>query len=211
MGVGDGLDVRQVVVFGGGGHAKVVIATLRSAGYEVLVVGDDDRAKWGTRLMDVQIRAVTEAVDMGKDVFSVVAIGDNRARADMVHRLGRIRWLSVVHPLAFVDPTAHVGVGTVIFAGAVVQPNAQLGDHVIVNTSATVDHDCVLRDFVHVAPGVHLSGGVQIGTGAMLGVGAVVIPNRQIGAWSKIGAGGVVIDDIDGGITAVGVPARATR
>ncbi len=102
-----------------------------------------------------------------------------------------------------------LGRGTVVFAGAVVQPDAVIGDHVIVNTGATVDHDCVVGDYAHLAPGVHLAGSVHVGEGAFLGIGSVVSPGVRIGRWTTLGAGAVAIRDLADGAVAVGVPARA--
>jgi acetyltransferase-like isoleucine patch superfamily enzyme len=77
-----------------------------------------------------------------------------------------------------------------------------------VNTAASLDHDCVLGAFAHVAPGTHLAGSVVVGDGAFLGVGVSVIPGRRIGAWATVGAGAAVIHDVADRVTVVGVPAR---
>ncbi|MCS7300843.1 MAG: acetyltransferase, partial [Fimbriimonadales bacterium] len=98
-----------------------------------------------------------------------------------------------------------------VCAGVVVQPDARIGRHCIVNTAASVDHDCTIADFVHVAPGARLAGGVKVGEGVLLGVGCCVLPGIQIGAWSVVGAGAVVTEDVPDGVVVVGVPARAIR
>jgi len=83
-----------------------------------------------------------------------------------------------------------------------------LGRHVIVNTGATIDHDCIVGDFAHIGPGVHLAGMVKVGAGAFLGIGSVVLPGLAIGEWSMVGAGAVVIRDVPDRVTAYGVPAK---
>lgn len=87
---------------------------------------------------------------------------------------------------------------------------ARTGEGCIVNTGATVDHDCVLGDFVHVAPGVNLAGTVTVGDNVMIGIGASVVPGITIVAGATVGAGAVVIRDVPAGATVVGVPARET-
>jgi acetyltransferase-like isoleucine patch superfamily enzyme len=77
-----------------------------------------------------------------------------------------------------------------------------------VNTGATVDHDCTLESFCHLAPGVHLCGGVCVGEGALLAVGSSAVPNVRIGAWATIGAGAVVVEDLPNEVVAVGLPAK---
>jgi UDP-N-acetylbacillosamine N-acetyltransferase len=96
-------------------------------------------------------------------------------------------------------------------AGSVVNPGATLGRNVIVNTCASVDHDCVLEDGVHISPGAHLGGGVTVGRGTWIGIGAVVRDHVMIGAGVTIGAGAVVVKDIPDGVMAYGVPARVVK
>jgi UDP-perosamine 4-acetyltransferase len=99
----------------------------------------------------------------------------------------------------------------VVFAGAIIQPDAVLGRHAIINTSASIDHDCAIGDFVHLAPGTRLAGNVAIDEGAFLGIGAVAIPGVRVGAWTTVGAGAAIVDTLAAGIVAAGVPARPLR
>lgn len=197
----------RVAVLGAGGHAKVVISTLQAAGYKVDAVYDDDSAKWGQSLLGVPVHGPLAELDNEASCRAVIAIGANKIRQELAQRFAALEWVTVVHPRAYVHPSASLGPGTVIFAGAVVQPDVRVGSHVIVNTGATVDHDCRLGDFVHLAPGVHLAGGVDIDTGTFFGTGAVAIPGIRIGAWTTVGAGAGVVRDLPAQVTAVGLPA----
>jgi UDP-perosamine 4-acetyltransferase len=194
-----------VIVIGGGGHAKVVIATLQAMGRAVTGVYDDDQRKWGTELLGVPVRGALAGAPVGE---AVIAIGDNRVRKELVARVAGMTWITAVHPTAFVHPSVTIGPGTVVFARATLQPECRVGAHAIVNTAACLDHDCVVGDFVHVAPGVLLAGGVTLEEGAFLGIGASAIPGVRVGAWATVGAGGVVTQPLPANIVAVGVPAR---
>lgn len=202
-----------MVVLGGGGHAKVVVATARAAGLQVLAAYDDDPQKWGTKILDVAVKGPLAEFLAAPGSPAVCAIGHNDTRRTLVER-GRaadVEWVSIVHPSAVVDGSVTVREGAVVFAGAIVQPDSVIGTHAIVNTAASLDHDCVLESYVHVGPGVHVAGGVRIHEGAFLGVGAAVIPCKSIGAWSQVGAGGVVIRDVPEGDVVVGVPAHSSK
>lgn len=201
------VEPQTVSVLGAGGHARVVVSTLRAAGFTVAGLYDDDPAKWGTSLAGVPVLGPLDQATG----LAVIGIGHNPTRRSIAARLRTLTWISVVHPAAWVDPSVRLGAGTVVFAGTVIQPDAVLGDHIIVNTGATVDHDCVLGDFVHVAPGCHLAGHVALGTGAFLGIGSAAVPGVRIGAWATVGAGGVVIADVPDGAVAVGVPTHIIR
>ena len=202
--------MERVVIVGSGGHAKVVIATARAAGLEVASVADDDPARWGQRVLGIEIAGPAPPVLDDPNQLAVLAIGGNRARCARA-RGARGRFQTVVHPGAIVDATVRLRAGTVVFAGAVVQPDTALGEHVIVNTGASIDHDCAIGDFVHVAPGARLAGNVVLDEGAFLGIGAVAIPNLRVGAWTTVGAGAAVVCDLPANIVAAGVPARRIR
>jgi len=130
----------------------------------------------------------------------VVAIGDNLNRkieARNLEREGK-RFGVAIHPFTFVSPKAKIGEGTVICAGAVIQADAVIGKHCIVNTCASVDHECVLQDFVHIAPGAHLCGGVQVGEGGFVGTGVCLAPGYKVQAWDLIKARRIKPEDIEG-------------
>lgn len=143
----------------------------------------------------------------------IIAIGNCAVRlhlAAVAKEMG-FSLASALHPRAIVASTVEIGVGTVIAAGAVVNPGSVLGENVIVNTCASVDHDCVLEDGVHICPGAHLAGNVTVRRGTWIGIGATVIEGIEIGKGSMIAAGGAVVSDIEHGVLAKGVPAKVSR
>lgn len=204
-------DNSPIAVIGAGGHAKVVLATLQAMGFGVFAVYDDSPDKWGTEMMGVPVRGPVERIAEDGILRAVLAIGDNATRCRLSVKLRGIEWMTVVHPRAWVHSSVHLGVGTVVFAGAVIQPEARIGDHVIVNTAATIDHECVVGDYAHIAPGAHLAGRVEVGEGTFIGMGCNVIQCLRIGKWSTVGAGAVVTKRIPDHVTAVGVPARVIK
>lgn len=196
--------MSRIAVLGAGGHAKVVVATLLASGRSAVLVFDDGEHRWGTTLLGCRI---VGALRESEGLPSVIAIGDNDARHRIAFELRR-EYVAVVHPQACVHESVRIGAGTVVFAGAVVQPDTVLGEHVIVNTGACIDHDCVLGDYAHIAPRCGLAGGVTIGAGAFLGVGCSVIPGVSVAPGIVVGAGSVVVDDLEEPGTYVGAPAR---
>jgi acetyltransferase EpsM len=98
-----------------------------------------------------------------------------------------------------------------VVAGAVLNPAVEVGEHVIVNTCASVDHESVIEDGAHVGPGTRLGGRVRIQRGAWIGIGATIRDRVTIGAGARIGAGAVVLTDIPAGVVAYGVPAQVVR
>lgn len=200
-----------VVIIGGGGHAKVVIESLRAAGETVAAIVDADPTP--RQVLGVPVRGddliLPELRGQGLSRL-FVAIGDNRLR-EKLGRRGRELGFSLVnaiHPSAVISPSARLGAGVAVMAGAVVNADSEIEDLAIINTGAIVDHDCRLGVACHLGPASALAGGVSIGPRAFLGVGARAIPGVTIGADVIVGAGGVVVRDLPDGALAVGVPAK---
>lgn len=202
---------QGIHVVGAGGHAKVVISTLRAAGHEVAAVFDDDSQRWGSYFQGSPIVGPAAKLEALSSPQAIVAVGSAEARKALAQRFPHVEWFTVVHPAAYVHPSVRLGPGTVVFAGAVIQPDATIGAHCIINTSSSVDHDCVLEDFVQVAPGGHIGGRARLEEGVFIGIGAAVLPCVSVGGWTVVGAGGVVTKDLEGGVVAVGVPARPIK
>lgn len=145
----------------------------------------------------------------------VVAIGGARGadRAAVSETLrGRgFRPVQAIHPMAWIAEDAGLGAGLQALAGSRVGARAQVGDWVILNTGASVDHECRLGPGAHLAPGVTLCGCVEVGACTLVGAGSVVLPRVRIGSHSIIGAGSVVTRDIPDGVVAYGSPARVVR
>ena len=198
---------RRVVVFGAGGHAKVVIATLRRLGLFVEAIYDDNTERHGSTVAGVPIVGSVDQYAAGEIRRGIIAIGSAEARKQIADRVS-CHWLTAVDPMACVAASATLEPGCYIAAGAVVQPDAYIGEHTIINTGASVDHDCSLGHYVHVAPGAHLAGDVTLEDEVFIGAAAACIPGVTIGQRSTVGAGGVVVSDLPAGVTAVGVPAK---
>ncbi len=202
---------RRVVVIGAGGHAKVVVSTLKACGIEIEAVFDDGPRAWGSDVLGVPVRGSIDMIDeLDGLVSGVIAIGDNAVRERLARRLN-IDWLTVIHPQAIVHQSAQLGPGTVVFAGAVVQPDVVVGRHVIINTAASIDHDGRVGDFASIAPGAHLAGTVTLGRRSALGTGSSVIPKIVIGDDASVGAGTVVVRDVPPGRTLIGQTPRYLR
>ena len=181
-----------MIVYGAGGHAKVVIETLEASQQAVEKVYDDDIRK--TSVLNHKVFHGYDNQVMPQSPL-VIAIGNNKIRKMIAENLSHQAGM-VLHPNAKVSPYATVGSGTVVFNAAIVQPHAAIGRHAIINTSAIVEHDCKIGDYCHVAPRATLCGEVSVGEGTLIGAGAVILPGVKIGNWAVIGAGCVIKKDV---------------
>lgn len=198
-----------IAIIGAGGHAKVVASTLLAQGYQVIGFYDDNPQTWGQWILGVPIIGRVSDLTPAKCSQAIIGLGNNRVRQQIATQMN-LDWITVIHPCAWVHPEVPIGVGTVICAGAIVQPGSKIGAHVILNTKASVDHDCFVGDYVHIAV-AHLAGGASADEGAFLASCSTVLPAIHVGAWAMVGAGSVATKDIPAGSTAVGNPARIIK
>jgi sugar O-acyltransferase (sialic acid O-acetyltransferase NeuD family) len=201
------VETHNIILHGGGEHARVVLDCARAQGHSVISIYDPKYSDGD--LYGVSYRG-EYAPQLDPGAYAVIAIGENSLRKKVVQRTAH-PFANVIHPSACISPYSQIETGNMLLHGSIIQSGARIFNHVIVNTGAQVDHDCELQDYVHIGPGVILCGNVQIGEGAFVGAGSVVIPGKRIGAWAIVGAGSVVISDIPAYAVAVGNPARVIK
>ena len=209
--------MSDLLILGAGGHAKVVAETAIARGVASSVAFLDDRCTRLDGCLPV----------LGWPVIGPLALAlqaDTRSHFDAAvvaigHAATRLHWIKelqaagfdlpvLMHPTAWVSPSAEFGPASVVFAQAAVQAQTSIGMGAILNTGCSVDHDAQLADGVHICPGARLAGEVKIGARSWIGIGASVIQQLHIGSDVIVGAGAAVIRDLPSSVTAVGVPAR---
>jgi UDP-perosamine 4-acetyltransferase len=114
----------------------------------------------------------------------------------------------VISPSARVSPTAVLGEGLQIQAGALISAQSVIGDFVRINCGAQVFHDCKIGAYTTLAPTAFISGRVTVAERCYFGVGSIVLPNIKIGEGVTVGAGAVVTKDVEAWTTVAGIPAK---
>jgi sugar O-acyltransferase (sialic acid O-acetyltransferase NeuD family) len=206
-----------LLILGAGGHSTVVAETALYSGVASSISFLDDRCTALNTCPSVLgwpvIGPLSLAVQPDKRLqfdAAVVAIGHAPTRLHWIQQLQVAGYFLpvLIHPTAWVSPSAKLGPASVVFAHAAVQSQVSIGTGAILNTGCSVDHDSQLADCVHLCPGSHLGGEVKVGACSWIGIGASVIQQIRIGADVTVGAGAAVVRDLPDGVTAVGVPAR---
>jgi sugar O-acyltransferase (sialic acid O-acetyltransferase NeuD family) len=204
----------KILIVGAGGHAKVVADILLTAcndQFELMGFLDDDPKLWGSTYQGYTVLGNLRRLKSIPHDAVVVAIGSNRIRADLFEEL-RItgeEFVVTCHSAASIGTGIRIGKGTMICGSAIINTESEIGDNVILNTNAIIEHHCKIGNHSHIAPGSILGGNVNVGEGVLVGLGACVLPGVKLGNWSTIGAGAVVNRNVKNGDTVVGVPARS--
>lgn len=198
--------MNRLIIIGAGGHGKVIADNALKNGYKNICFLDDNTTGdvMGFPIIGTSSKIVS--LDDGNTDF-IIGIGNNAVRKEIAEK-NQVNWVSIVHPSAQIAFNVKIGKGTVVMANAVINVCTAVGEHCIINTSAVVEHDNVVEDYVHISPKASLGGSVHIGANTHIGIGTTVKNNVDICDGCVIGAGAVVLKNIiDSGIY-IGVPAR---
>jgi UDP-N-acetylbacillosamine N-acetyltransferase len=208
----------KLIIWGASAHAIVVADIVRLRGeYELVGFLDDQNPdRKGAPFLQSTILGGREQLDVlrrdGVD-FLIFGFGNSAARlklAEIAKSMG-YQLATAIHPRAIIASDVVVGAGSVIKAGAAIDPTVRIGANVLIGSCVCVGHGSVLEDGVRINPGASIPGNVAIGQASMIGAGATLKDRIRIGKHSLIGAGAVVVDDIPDGVVAFGVPAKVIR
>lgn len=198
------MEKTKLIFVGAGGHARVLASCAEAEGKSLLAVFDSNPTKQ-------DLDGVENLGEYNPTIFPkaklLIAIGDNTTRKkisqNVSHSIGQ-----VIHPTAQIDRLTKLSLGVQLMPGVVINRGSRIGQHTIINSNATVEHDCEIGDFAHIAPGATLCGGVKVGDATLIGANATVLPNCSIGNNVIVGAGSVVTKDVPDNCTLTGAPAK---
>lgn len=210
-------DISNLLIWGGTGQAKV-LAELTIGQRINLVAIVDNRAIespiFGVPILKGELgldKWLSERCD-NHSLVGAVAIGGSKGSErlkfmEIFHKKG-IPTPTFIHRTSFVADSSTIDQGCQILANTSICTHVKIGRAVIINTCASVDHDCTIGDGVHVGPGARLAGEIRVGSRTFIGTGAIIGPGVTIGDDVVIGAGSVVLNDVGSGVVMVGNPAK---
>ena len=191
---------QEIFVFGASGHAKVVIDIIeKQQKFRIGGIVDDDPDKQGKIFHGYEVLGSREKLlQLAHLKQGIIAVGNNHVRKKIAAWLSKrgFSFVAVIHPAAEIGKGVEVDGGTVIMPGAIINADSHIGPHAIINTKASIDHDCLINGYTHIAPGTTLCGTVSVGDGTLIGAGAVILPNLKVGSNVTVGAGTVVKQDV---------------
>jgi acetyltransferase EpsM len=197
----------DVLIFGGGGHGKAVIDLLRVLpGYRPAGVIDDNLVP-GTTILGVPVLGGSDALaevyagGIHAAVNAVGAVANVPFREEIFERLAQagFSFPTLVHPTAFVEPSARLADGVQLFPHSYAGSDAEIGFGVILNVGVMVCHDCKIGRACNISPGAMLAGVVTVGARVLIGMGATLNIGVQIGDGARVGNGATVKKDVPPG------------
>ncbi|MCF8296005.1 MAG: hypothetical protein K9J13_00550 [Saprospiraceae bacterium] len=210
---------EKIIIWGSKNHARYTIDTIEKEDkYKIECLYDptlnDDIEVYGYHVFGIQ-KSFSEIV-RSKDIFGgIIAIGDNWVRKlmydEIVKSIPDFKFVSIIHPNAQIGRNTIIGDGALIMAGVIVNTDAQVGKCCFLATKASLEHNCIMRDFSSISAGVITGGHTEIGELSALTLGVITFDHVKIGNQSVIGAASLVTRDIPDNVVAYGIPAKIVR
>lgn len=195
---------KQILIIGSGGHSKICIDIIQQSGsYEILGL-IDPASEIGSVNLGIPVigqdKDLQKLFDQGIK-YAVVGIGSlekPKLRGEIYQRLEDIGYEipNIIHPQSIIEPSAKIGKGNQILAGALIGSDVRIGDNCIINSGVIVSHDCILENNVHLTPGSVLAGSVQVGSNSVIGMAVTIFLGVNIGSDVLIANGMDIISDI---------------
>lgn len=211
--------MKNIVIIGASGHARMIIDIIERQ-EDLKIIGLIDSYKTiGESLFNYKVIGTEDAIpDLIKSktiVGGIIAIGDNYQRYQMFLKLSKtcvnFEYINAIHPSAIIGKDTHIGMGTVLMPYATVNANSKVGAHCIVNTQSSLGHDSIMENFSSLGPGSNTGGHVTIKTSSAICIGACITGGITIEKHSVVGAGSVVLKNINAFKLAYGNPTIEIR
>jgi sugar O-acyltransferase (sialic acid O-acetyltransferase NeuD family) len=212
------MKMKNILIFGSGGHASVVIdIAQQEKKYEIIGIIDEPKNHNEISGLPILSNISTiKKIILEKDVFGgIIAIGDNamrmKVRDQILSEVPNFQFVNCIHPNAVVASNVLIGEGNAVMAGSIVNPNCQIFDHCIINTNSSLDHDCKMLNFSSIAPNGTVGGNCIIGEYSAIGIGANILHNIFIGSNCIVGGGSLVCSNTEDSSIYYGTPAKLVK
>lgn len=204
--------MENIVIAGNGGFAREVEFLINRANVncEWNFLGYIDNNGEGSNVIgdDQYLLNIKESVNV------VIAIGDSHVRKklfSMYRQNKNLKFPNVIDPSVIVSSKVKMGQGNIICAGTIITVDITMGDFNIINLNCTIGHDAIIENYVTINPGVSVSGNVHVKSESNLGTGSQIIQGKTVGKGVVLGAGAVVVSDLEDECVAVGIPAKIIK
>jgi sugar O-acyltransferase (sialic acid O-acetyltransferase NeuD family) len=211
--------LKKILIIGAGGHSKVVVDIIIHQKMYEIIGFIDNNLQIDSAILGYKVLGKEEDLLNLMDKFSIssgiVAIGDNAIRSKVVERIKKVskdfKFINCIHPNSNIAFDVEIGEGNVVMSGATINTSSKVGDHCILNTNSSIDHDNKISNFVSIAPNSVSGGNVTVNQFSAIGIGATIQHKVSIGSNCIIGAHSLVNKDTKPDSVYFGLPAKYIR
>ncbi len=193
----------DLIIIGGGGHAKSCIDVIESEGKYNIVGIIDVKSKIGETVLGYPIIGsdddIKTLITKYKSYF--IALGQIKTSAIRKKIFNNIKdfdinFPTIISPKAYVSKHSNVGIGNIVMHNVIINSSVKIGDFNIFNSNSVIEHDCNIEDFNHISVSSTVCGTVNIGSNSFIGAGATINNNIILGNNIVIGSSSLVNKNI---------------
>jgi sugar O-acyltransferase (sialic acid O-acetyltransferase NeuD family) len=211
--------IENIILFGGGLHAQYCIDIIEKENKYKIIGITDSLKQIGSEFYGYKVIGRQEQLKYLIDKYDIhagiITIGDNWARKlvfdEIISQIPGFRFVNAIHPSTIIGKNVRLGVGIVIMAGCIINPNSIVGDFCFFATRAQLEHDCIMDDFASISAGSLTGGKVRIGKYSAIALGVIIADRLNIGENTVVGSGSLVLEDLPDNVLAYGNPAQIIR
>ena len=210
--------MKNIVIIGAGGVGRETALIIQQINelelmWNLMGFIDGNKESWGKVINGYSVIGGIDSLEvLPSDTYIIIAIANYEIKRKIVNKINnKFKFATIIHPKVYIHNYMNIGEGTIIYEGVILTANIEVGKHVIISPKCGIGHDSIIKDYVSLLWNVNVSGNDIIEEGVMMGSGSTVIQGKKIGKASIVGAGAVVIKDVDIYSTVVGVPAKTIK
>ncbi len=208
----------KAVIAGAGTYGAVYHKYLADQGqYDIVAFLDDDTSKIGQTINRLpvisEIRDFRKLREMGVEAV-FCPMGNNRLRLEYLQNCLEegFQTPGFIHPTVIIPDDTLIGKGVYILPGSIIMPFVDIRDFAMISMGVKVAHHTILREASFLSTGVNMGASIDFGQCAFAGIGSIITTGiKRVGHHATIGAGAVIIRDVEDHAVMVGNPGRVLR
>lgn len=205
-------------IIGAGTYGEVYMAYLIEAGYDVTAFFDDNPSLWWQKVKGVLVYGGVKLLEdkAHKDKIDAVfcPIGDNIIRQKLLNYVCSLGYETpnFIHSSVIIHDTVKLGKAVYILPGSIIMPHAEIKDYSMISMGVNLAHHSILDKGCFLSTGVNFGASIHAKENAYVGIGATIMTRiKTLGKNSLVGAGSVVINDVEDNAVVAGVPAKLIK
>ncbi|NRD20806.1 NeuD/PglB/VioB family sugar acetyltransferase [Winogradskyella eckloniae] len=213
------MKVTNIVVFCAGPQTRVIIDILQDQPEYQIVGIIDSVIDIGNQFYGYTVIGRQNEVNALAKTYNfeagIVGLGDNYLREKVVLEILEqnkdFTFINALSKFAYISPTAKIGVGNVIMPGVIINSEANMLNHCVINTNSSLEHNCKMEDFSSLSAGVTTGGYFNLGKYSAIALGVTILDRTTIGENVVVGSGSLVVKDLESHGLYYGSPAKRIR
>ena len=214
--------MKEILIFGSESHSRIILSEIiQIKGYRVIGFIDENLKKetiietYKNKKYKVvsNIKGINKLLN--KNTFGIIGIGSNFLRKKVAEKVNKIyknfNWTTIISKNSTINRNVRIGKGSLIVSGSVINTGTKIGEHCLINTSSSIDHDNIFENYSSTGPNVTTGGNVELGQCSHLGIGSTVKNQISIGDNTIIGAQSMVLKNCNKNSVYYGIPAKKIR